>query len=72
MFALGARRPHWRRTRVVYLGPVSPAQGTALLIYAFIVVVIGGFGSIGGTAMAALLVGLVQQLANYYLSSGHW
>ena len=54
----------------VYLGSVSPGQGTALLIYAFIVVVIGGFGSIGGTAVAALVVGLVQQLANYYLSSG--
>jgi branched-chain amino acid transport system permease protein len=54
----------------VYTGSVSPAQGTALLIYAFIVVVIGGFGSIGGTALAALLVGLVQQLANYYLYSG--
>lgn len=54
----------------VYLGSVSPGQGTALLIYAFIVVVIGGFGSIGGTALAALTVGLVQQLANYYLYSG--
>lgn len=54
----------------VYLGSVSPGQGTALLIYAFIVVVIGGFGSIGGTALAALVVGLVQQLANYYLYSG--
>ncbi len=54
----------------VYLGSVSPGQGTALLIYAFIVVVIGGFGSIGGTALAALAVGLVQQLANYYLYSG--
>jgi branched-chain amino acid transport system permease protein len=54
----------------VYTGSVSPGQGTALLIYAFIVVVIGGFGSIGGTALAALVVGLVQQLANYYLSSG--
>ena len=31
---------------------------------------IGGFGSIGGTALAALVVGLVQQLANYYLYSG--
>ena len=62
-----------RRNRVlgsVYLGSVSPSQGTALLIYAFIVVVIGGFGSIGGTALAALVVGLVQQLANYYLYSG--
>jgi branched-chain amino acid transport system permease protein len=54
----------------VYLGSVSPGQGSALLIYAFIVVVIGGFGSIGGTAIAALVVGLVQQLANYYLYSG--
>jgi branched-chain amino acid transport system permease protein len=54
----------------VYLGSVSPGQGTALLIFAFIVVVIGGFGSIGGTAVAALLVGLVQQMANYYVGSG--
>lgn len=54
----------------VYRGGVSPGDGTALLIYAFIVVVIGGFGSIGGTAVAALAVGLVQQLANYYLPSG--
>jgi branched-chain amino acid transport system permease protein len=54
----------------VYLGTVSPGQGTSLLIYAFIVVVIGGFGSVGGTALAALAVGLVQQLANFYLTSG--
>lgn len=54
----------------VYQSTVSPGQGTALLIYAFIVVVIGGFGSLGGTAIAALLVGLVQQLANYYIGSG--
>jgi branched-chain amino acid transport system permease protein len=54
----------------VYLGSVSPGQGTALLIFAFIVVVIGGFGSIGGTAIAALLVGLVQHMANYYVGSG--
>ena len=54
----------------VYRGGVSPGDGTSLLIYAFIVVVIGGFGSIGGTAVAALVVGLVQQLANYYLPSG--
>ena len=41
-----------------------------MLIYAFIVVVIGGFGSIGGTAVAAVVVGLVQQFANYYLAAG--
>jgi len=50
----------------VYSGSVDPARGTSLLIFAFIVVVIGGFGSIGGSAVAAVTVGLVQQYANYY------
>ena len=50
----------------VYYGVVDPGRGTSLLIFAFIVVVIGGFGSIGGTAVAAVVVGLVQQYTNYY------
>ena len=54
----------------VYFGAVDPGRGTSLLIFAFIVVVIGGFGSIGGTAVAAVAVGLIQQYANYYASSG--
>ena len=54
----------------VYFGVVDPRSGTSLLIFAFIVVVIGGFGSIGGSAVAAVVVGLVQQFANYYASSG--
>jgi branched-chain amino acid transport system permease protein len=54
----------------LYFSTVDPQLGTRLLIYAFIVVVIGGLGSIGGTALAAVLVALVQQFANYYASSG--
>jgi branched-chain amino acid transport system permease protein len=54
----------------VYFGTVDPARGTSLLIFAFIVVVIGGLGSLRGTAGAAVVVGLVQQYANYYASSG--
>lgn len=54
----------------IYLGSISPGQGTSLLIFAFIVVVIGGMSSISGTAAAAVLVGLVQQFANYYAASG--
>jgi branched-chain amino acid transport system permease protein len=53
----------------VYFGSVDPHQGTSLLIFAFIVTVIGGLGSITGAAGAAVLVGLVQQYANYYGSS---
>jgi branched-chain amino acid transport system permease protein len=50
----------------VYFGSIDPERGTTLLIFAFIVVVIGGLGSIVGSALAAVIVGLVQQYANYY------
>jgi branched-chain amino acid transport system permease protein len=52
----------------VYFGSVDPLQGTRLLIFAFIVVVIGGLGSLGGSAVAAVVVGLLQQYVNYYAS----
>jgi branched-chain amino acid transport system permease protein len=50
----------------VSFGAVSPGQGTSLLIFGFIVVVIGGLGSITGSAAAAVAVGLVQQFVNYF------
>jgi branched-chain amino acid transport system permease protein len=54
----------------MYFGSITPGLGGSLLIFAFIVVVIGGMGSITGAAVAAVLVGLVQQFANYYTASG--
>lgn len=54
----------------VYFGSVSPGQGGSLLIFAFIVVVIGGMGSVVGAAYAAVVVGLLQQFVNYYGTSG--
>ena len=53
----------------VYFTTIDPGQGTSLLIFAFIVVVIGGLGSIGGSAVAAVVVGLLQQYVNYYAAS---
>jgi branched-chain amino acid transport system permease protein len=55
---------------VYFGGSIDPERGTSLLIFAFIVVVIGGLGSIGGSAVAAVVVALVQQFANYYGTSG--
>jgi branched-chain amino acid transport system permease protein len=54
----------------VYFNVVGPDQGTSLLIFAFIVVVIGGLGSITGSAVAAVVVALTQQYTNYYGGSG--
>jgi branched-chain amino acid transport system permease protein len=53
----------------VFSQEVSPGDGTSLLIFAFVVVVIGGVGSIRGTALAAVAVGLLQQFADYYTAS---
>jgi len=47
-------------------GLVDPSQGDQLLIFAFIVVVIGGLGSLAGSAIAAVLVGLVQVYVSFY------
>jgi branched-chain amino acid transport system permease protein len=54
----------------VYFSTVTPTTGSSLLIYAFIVVVIGGLGSVPGSALAAVLVGLLQQFVNYYGAAG--
>ncbi|MBW8172330.1 branched-chain amino acid ABC transporter permease [Ornithinimicrobium sp. Arc0846-15] len=50
-----------------YFGYVSPLLGQTLLLYAFIVTVIGGLGSLLGAAIASVLVALMQQFANFYL-----
>lgn len=54
----------------VYFNGISPALGTTQLIFAFIVVVIGGLGSIPGTAVAAVLVALTQVFVNNYVATG--
>ena len=41
--------------------------GATLLIFAFIVTVIGGLGSLTGAAIASVLVAVLQQFANTYL-----
>lgn len=46
--------------------PVSPALGLDLTIKAFIVVVIGGVGSLWGTVAAGVLVGLAEALGSLY------
>lgn len=53
-----------------YSGYVSPLLGGTLLIFAFIVTVIGGLGSLTGAAIASVLVAVLQQFTNYYWGVG--
>jgi branched-chain amino acid transport system permease protein len=43
--------------------------GSSLALYGFVVLAIGGFGSMGGTLVGGLVVGLVETLVTRYLGS---
>jgi branched-chain amino acid transport system permease protein len=47
--------------------PFSPAVGETFALTAFVVVTLGGFGSVPGALLAGLVVGLIQALSAYYL-----
>ena len=49
---------------------LAPGQDTAFLLNSLIVVIIGGMGSLGGAAIGALALGLVDSYADVYLIFG--
>jgi branched-chain amino acid transport system permease protein len=55
------------------LGPVlvlTPFAGTTVIVKAFAIVIIGGFGNFEGTILAGLLVGLIESYTTQYLGPG--
>ena len=55
------------------LGPVlvlTPFAGTSVIVKAFAIVIIGGFGNFEGTILAGLLVGLIESFTTQYLGPG--
>ncbi|RLM62735.1 branched-chain amino acid ABC transporter permease [Halorubrum sp. Atlit-8R] len=52
------------------LQATSPALGDQVIIDAFIVVVIGGLGSMGGAFVGAMLIGMMQSLGPQFVSAG--
>jgi branched-chain amino acid transport system permease protein len=49
---------------------LAPGQDTAFLLNSLIVVIIGGMGSLGGAAIGAIALGLVDAYADVYLTIG--
>lgn len=54
----------------VYFGSIYPSLGQGLLIFSFVVVVMGGTGSVVGCGIAALIVATCQQFVNFYIGHG--
>jgi len=55
------------------LGPVivlTPFAGTTVIVKAFAIVIIGGFGNMEGAIIAGILVGLIEAFTVQYLGSG--
>ena len=55
------------------LGPllvVEPLLGANIIVLAFAIVIIGGFGNVNGTIIAGLLVGVIESLVTGYLEAG--
>jgi branched-chain amino acid transport system permease protein len=50
--------------------PVTPTVGTYFVLSAFVVVVLGGMGSLKGAFLGALIIGVVQSMSGYYLGAG--
>jgi len=49
---------------------LQPGEDTSLLLTSLVVVIIGGMGSLGGAAIGALALGLVQAYAGAFLTFG--
>jgi urea transport system permease protein len=65
-FALGTGLAGVAGCALTLIGPIGPSLGTFYIVDAFMVVVLGGVGSLPGTVAAALLIGL----ANTFLELG--
>ena len=55
------------------LGPVlvlTPFAGTSVIVKAFAIVIIGGFGNVEGTIIAGLIVGLIESFTTQFLDPG--
>jgi len=51
-------------------GVVDPYMGQAIMFKAILVITLGGFGSVPGAFIAALLIGLVESFGSWYI--GQW
>jgi branched-chain amino acid transport system permease protein len=66
VFGFGAMLAGFAGIMVAPILSVDPGMGDTVLILAFVVIVIGGIGSIRGAFLAALLIGLVDTLGRSF------
>jgi len=66
VFGFGAMLAGFAGIMIAPILSVEPGMGDTILILAFVVIVIGGIGSIRGAFLAALMIGLVDTLGRSF------
>jgi branched-chain amino acid transport system permease protein len=66
VFGFGAMLAGFAGVMIAPILSVEPGMGDAILILAFVVIVIGGIGSIRGAFVAAVMIGLVDTLGRSF------
>lgn len=69
VFAFGAMLAGFAGTMAAPLTGVEPTMGDGVLILAFVVIVVGGVGSVRGALIGALLIGLVDTLGRAFATN---
>jgi len=67
MFALGSGVAGLAGVALGLLGPVTPTVGQSYIVPAFLVVVMGGLGSITGSTVAAVILGLFSAMVQIFV-----
>jgi branched-chain amino acid transport system permease protein len=67
VFALGAVLAGFAGMLITPIGEASIGMGTGIIIMAFVVIIVGGIGSMKGAFVAAILIGLIDTLGRAYL-----
>lgn len=68
-FGLGAACVGLAAVLIAPLYPTSSNIGTYFVLTAFVVVVLGGLGSIPGAFAGALIIGVIDSMSGYYIGS---
>ncbi len=68
VFSLGTGIAGLAGAALALISPVTPTVGQSYIVYAFLVVIVGGLGSLNGTLLAALLVGLFSAITQIFTS----
>jgi urea transport system permease protein len=68
VFALGSGIAGLAGGALALIAPVTPTVGQSYIVDAFLVVILGGMGTLRGTAIAAILIGLLSAIAETFTS----